>query len=86
MRLSLRPTVLQHMQKQPRRATWLREYLLDNLLALGVDRIQTAVAVIAIREGPPAAEVLDENELPDVFKRVVTSVDRARLRYCADRW
>lgn len=69
-----------HAKTARAHAVWLREYLLGNLLALGVDRIQTAVAVIAIREGPPAAEVLDEHELPDAFKRVVTSVDKAKLR------
>jgi hypothetical protein len=69
-----------HAKRAKAHAAWLREYLLQNLLALGVDRIQTTVAVIAIREGPPAAEVLDENELPDAFKRVVTSVDKASLR------
>ena len=69
-----------HTKTAKTHAAWLREYLLQNLLALGVERIQTAVAVIAIREGPPAAEVLDENVLPDAFKHVVTSVDKARLR------
>jgi hypothetical protein len=69
-----------HAKTAKAHAAWLREYLLQNLLALGVDRIQTTVAVIAIREGPPAAEVLDEKELPDAFKRVVTSVDKASLR------
>jgi len=69
-----------HARTAKAHATWLREYLLQNLLALGVDRIQTAVAVVAVREGPPAAEILDEDALPDAFKRVVTSVDKARLR------
>jgi len=69
-----------HARTAKAHAVWLREYLLQNLLALGVERLQTAVAVIAIREGPPATEVLDENALPDAFKRVVTSVDKARLR------
>src|SRR5439155_8839793 len=69
-----------HAKKAKAHAGWLREYLLGNLLALGVDRIETAVAVIAVREGPPAAEVLDENELPEACKRVLTSVDKAKLR------
>ena len=69
-----------HARTAKAHAVWLREYLLQNLLALGVERLQTGVAVIAIREGPPATEVLDENALPDAFKRVVTSVDKARLR------
>jgi hypothetical protein len=69
-----------HARAARSRAAWLREYLLGNLQALGVGRVQTATAVIAVRESPPAAEVLDESELPDVFKRVVISVDKLQLR------
>lgn len=69
-----------HARAAKSRAVWLREYLLNNLQAVGADRIQTATAVIAIRQSPPAAEVLDEDELPDAFKRVVHSIDKARLR------
>ena len=69
-----------HARAAKARAAWLREYLLKNLQALGASRIQTATAQIAIRESPPAAEVLDEQELPDAFKRVVQSVDKLKLR------
>jgi hypothetical protein len=69
-----------HARAARARATWLREYLIRNLHAVGADRIQTATAVIALRESPPAAEVLDENELPECFKRVVQSVDKLKLR------
>ena len=69
-----------HARAARARATWLREYLIRNLQAVGADRIQTATAVIALRESPPAAEVLDEEQLPDCFKRVVHSVDKTKLR------
>ena len=61
-------------------ATWLREYLLRNLQALGVDRIETATALIVVRKSPPAVQIVDEALIPDAFIRVVTSVDKSLLR------
>jgi hypothetical protein len=69
-----------HARGAKSHAGWLREYLLRNLQALGVKRIETATALLVVRESPPAAEVLDEDRLPDVFKRVVYSIDRMELR------
>lgn len=69
-----------HGRASKGRAAWLRDYLLKHLQALGVDRIQTASAVIAVRASPPAAEVLDEDLLPNAFKRVAYSVDKGQLR------
>ena len=69
-----------HARAARSRASWLRDYLLGNLESLGVERIQTATALVAVREGPPAAEVLDEELLPEAFKRIVRSVDKAQLR------
>jgi hypothetical protein len=69
-----------HARGAKSRAGWLRDYLLRNLQALGVDRMETATALLVVRESPPAAEVLDEDQLPDGFKRVVHSIDKAHLR------
>ncbi len=69
-----------HARGAKSRAGRLRDYLLRNLQALGLDRMQTATALLVVRESPPAAEVLDEDQLPDAFKRVVQSIDKAQLR------
>jgi hypothetical protein len=69
-----------HARGATSRAGWLRDYLLRNLQALGVDRMETATALLVVRESPPAAEVLEEDQLPDAFKRVVHSIDKAQLR------
>ena len=60
--------------------TWLREYLLQHLQALGVDRIETATALIVVRKSPPAVQIVDEALIPDAFIRIVKSVDRSLLR------
>jgi len=73
-----RITVL--MRSARSHGTWLREYLLQHLQALGVDRIETATALIVVRKSPPAVQIVDEGQIPNAFKQVVTSIDRALLR------
>ena len=73
-----RITVL--MRSARSHGTWLREYLLQHLQALGVDRIETATALIVVRKSPPAVQIIDEALIPDAFIRVVKSVDRSLLR------
>jgi len=68
-----------HARAANSRAAWLRDYLLRNLQLLGVQRIETATTVV-IRKSPPAVQVVDEGQIPNAFKQVVTSVDRALLR------
>jgi hypothetical protein len=36
--------------------------------------------LVAVRKSPPAVEVLDEEQIPDAFKRVVQSLDKSLLR------
>ncbi len=69
-----------HAQAARSRAVWLRGYLLKNLELLGVQRIETATTVVAIRRSPPSVQVLDEEQIPDAFKQVVTSVDKTLLK------
>jgi hypothetical protein len=72
--------ILAHVRASKSHASWLREYLLKNLEALGVDRIQTATTLLVVRQSPPSVEVLDEGQIPQAFRRVVHSIDRALLR------
>jgi len=72
--------ILAHVRAAKSHAAWLRDYLLKNLEALGVDRIQTATNLLVVRQSPPSVEVLDESQIPEGFRRVVHSIDRALLR------
>jgi hypothetical protein len=69
-----------HARAAKARATWLRDYLLKNLEQLGVERIDTATTVVVLRKSPPSVAILDEAQIPDAFKQVVTSVDKTLLR------
>ncbi len=69
-----------HARAASSRAVWLRDYLLKNLELLGVQRIETATTVVVIRKSPPSVQVLDEAQIPNAFKQVVTSIDKALLK------
>jgi hypothetical protein len=72
--------ILGHARSGQERAAWLRAYLLRNLQDLGLERLETATAVLAVRQSPPALEIVDESQLPETFKQVVASVNKSMLR------
>jgi hypothetical protein len=72
--------IIVHARATRSRAAWLRDYLLKNLESLGVERIETATTLLLVRQSPPSVEILDEGQLPDAFRRVVESIDKALLR------
>lgn len=64
-------TRLQKLKKQREAyAQSLREYLLSNMLAMGITKIDTPLFKIAIRENPPSVLVSDEREIPPRFFKI----------------
>lgn len=49
------------------RAERVRQYLLANLQACGITKIECPWFVVAIRKNPPSAEIVDEALLPERF-------------------
>lgn len=56
------------------KASWLRSYLLQHMRAMELPKIETGRFTIAVRQNPPAVEVLEEMLIPQEFKRVVQEV------------
>lgn len=48
-------------------AQGLRDYLLRNMEAAGIERIECPLFKISIRKNPPAVEVLDDRQMPASF-------------------
>jgi len=69
-----------HARAARARAVWLRDYLLKNLELLGIPRIETATTVVVIHKSPPSVQVLDEEQIPSAFKKLVASVDKTLLK------
>jgi|SRR5262252_1817579 len=57
-----------------RHAVRLRTYLMSHMALIGSERIDTARFTVAIRANPPSVEVLDQDQVPEEFRRVVTTV------------
>lgn len=62
-------------------AARLRDYLLRHMQAIGTSRIDTSRFTIAIRQNPPAVDVLEELMVPKDYIRevVTTSVDKRAI-------
>jgi hypothetical protein len=64
-----------------KRADRLRDYLLRHLVEIGVEHVETARFRIAVRQNPPAVQVVDADAVPEEFVRTVTttSVDKRAI-------
>ena len=49
------------------RAASLRQYVLDNMMFAGVQKIDTPYFALAVRKNPPSAKVEDERQIPPRF-------------------
>lgn len=54
------------------RAEFLRQYLLDNMVATGIEEIKEPIIRLVIRKNPPSCgEILDVEALPEQFRELV---------------
>lgn len=53
---------------------WLRQYLLDQMHAVGIDHIDTPRFSLAIHINPPACVVVDAAAVPSEFQRTTISI------------
>jgi len=55
-------------QRQAKAAA-LRKHLLDSMLAMGVEKIETPLFRVSVRENPPAVEVFEQGLIPVEYMR-----------------
>ena len=51
-----------------------KEYVKSNMDLLGIEKISTDLGVISIAKSPISVEILDEQQIPDEYKEVVTTI------------
>lgn len=51
-----------------------KEYVKNNMEALGIDKIETELGKISIAKNPISVEIIDEYKIPAQYKEVVTTV------------
>jgi len=67
-------------------ASGLRQYLLDNMQRMGIERIDCPLFQISIRKNPPAVEVFDTINLPSEYmvvpepKPLISQPDKAAIK------
>ena len=57
---------------------WLHSYVLEQLQAIGLDRLETPRFTLAIRTNPPACTVVDAALVPGEFTRTLISIETDR--------
>jgi hypothetical protein len=76
---------LQTLKKQRQaKAKALRDYLLDNMLAIGVTKVEAPLFKVSVRDNPPAVEVYEPLLVPAEFMRQAPppppAVDKAAIK------
>lgn len=67
-------------------AKGLHDYLLSNMQAAGIEKIECPLFKISIRKNPPAVEIIDQSEIPAELmvtpepKPVVAAPDKAAIK------
>lgn len=52
----------------------MKKYLENHLKFMGIDKIKTPIFTVALQNNPPSVNVLDEDKIPEQFKKTVTTV------------
>jgi len=53
------------------KAGWLKGYLLQEMMVSGIERLKGNLFTISVRPCPPSVEVINEDEIPQEYRRVV---------------
>jgi hypothetical protein len=70
-RLSTRKRVAENKIK------WIETYLLENMLATGVDKIPNELITVGLRKAPISVVIIDQSLIPEKFLRVIPEVKEA---------
>lgn len=62
-------------QSAVNRAKSMKQYVLNNMEASGIDKIDTPTLKMAVTNNPPKVEILNEDLIPPKFKRKVVTIE-----------
>lgn len=64
------------------RVAWMKDYLLANMDACGIQKIESPWFTMSIAKNPVAVDVLDEPAIPDQFVEIVTTrkINKASIK------
>ena len=53
------------------KADWLKGYLLQEMTAVGIEKVRRDVLTVSLRTNPPSVNVLDQEAIPIEFRRII---------------
>ena len=53
------------------KASWLKDYLLREMMTAGIPKIKRELFTVSIRNNPPSVNVIDVEQLPNDFRRII---------------
>ena len=65
-----------------RRADWLREYVIANMVAIGKQEVDCPLFAVKTKLNPPSVQIADDADLPTRFisQKIVVSPDKKALK------
>ena len=51
----------------------IKNYLENQLNIMGIDKVKTKLFTVSLQNNPPSANILDENLIPEQYKKTVTT-------------
>lgn len=58
----------------------LKSYLLNNLVGIGKDKVETALFRVTVKNNPPKVNIVDEHEVPAEYMKITYTVDKSGLK------
>ena len=58
------------------------KYLLENMNALNIRKIETAVGSVTVAQSPLSVEITDESKVPEKYKTqvITTKIDKTKIK------
>lgn len=77
-RLAKRRKALENKQ------TNIKLYLENQLKFMGIDKVKTPLFTVALQKNPPSVNILDDDLIPDEYKKTVTTITTSKKEILED--
>lgn len=60
-------------------ATWLKGYILNEMITVGISRVKRELLTVSVQDSPPSAEVVALELIPEEFLKVISEPKRQAI-------
>jgi len=76
----------QRREALKKRQDWLKDYLLREMTAAQIKKVQRDVVTVSLRKAPPSCVVNDLNQIPEICKRFIPATWEPDKKMIIERW